>query len=113
LKNDLNIQTLLDRISQYGDEIAFKQLFNHFANGLSRFTYSILKNKELSEEVVSDLFFNIWVYRTKISEIENFKSYIFTSARNISFNYLDKEKRNMTILLKDIIVPVPINEILY
>jgi RNA polymerase sigma-70 factor (ECF subfamily) len=111
LKNDLNIQTLLNRISLNGDEIAFKQLFNHFANGLSRFTYSILKNRELSEEVVSELFFNIWVHRAKISEIENFKAYLFTSARNISLNYLNKEKRNRAVLLEDIIVPLQINEI--
>lgn len=111
MKNDLNIQTLLDRISLNGDEMAFKQLFGLFENGLSRFTYSILKNKELSEEVVSDVFFKIWVHRAKISEIENFKAYLFTSARNISINYLNKEKRDKALLLEDIIVPLPFNEI--
>jgi len=111
LKNDLNIQALLDRISLNGDEMAFKQLFGLFENGLSRFTYSILKNKELSEEVVSDVFFKIWVHRAKISEIENFKAYLFTSARNISLNYLNKEKRDKALLLEDIVVALPINEI--
>ncbi len=111
MKNDINTQTLLDRISLNGDEIAFKQLFSLFSSGLSRFTYSILKNKELSEEVVSDVFFKIWVHRTKISEIENFKAYLFTSARNISLNYLNKEKRDRAVLLEDVVVPLPINEI--
>ena len=111
MKNDHNIQALLDQISLNGDETAFQQLFQLFSDGLSRFTYSILKNKELSEEAVSDVFFKIWVHRTKISEIENFKAYIFTSARNISLNYLNKEKRERAVSLEDIIVPLPINEI--
>jgi len=111
LKNDTNIQTLLNRFSLYGDEIAFKQLVYHFTNGLLRFTYSLLKNKELSEEVVSDVFYKIWLHREKISGIENFKAYIFTSARNMSLNYLDKQKRDISVLLDDIIVPLPINEI--
>lgn len=111
MKNDHNIQTLLDRISLNGDEMAFQQLFSLFSKGLSRFTNSILKNKELSEEVVSDVFFKIWLHRIKISEIENFKAYLYTSARNISLNYLNKEKRDKAVLLEDIIVPLPINEI--
>jgi len=111
LKNDLNIQTLLNRISLNGDEIAFQQLFSLFSNGLSRFSYSILKNKELSEEVVSDVFFKIWVHRKRINEIENIKAYLFTSTRNISLNYLSKEKRERAVLMEDIIVPLPINEI--
>lgn len=111
MRNDHNIQTLLDRISLNGDEIAFQQLFDLFANGLLRFTYSILKNKELSEEAVSDVFLKIWTHRNKISRIENFKAYIFTSARNISLNYLNKERRDRAVSLEDIIVPLPTNEI--
>ncbi len=82
-----------------------------YVNGLSRFTFSILKNKELSEEAVSDVFFRIWLQRAKISEIENFKAYIFTSSRNISLNYLDKEKRKKAVSLEDISVSLPIDEI--
>lgn len=111
MKNELNIQNLLYRVSTYSDEHAFQQLFEFYANGLSRFTFSILKNKELSEEAVSDVFFKIWLHRTKISEIQNFKAYLYTTSRNVSLNYLDKENRKRAISLDDISVSLPIDEI--
>ncbi len=111
MKNDLNIQNLLYRISIYDDEYAFQQLFEIYASGLSRFTFSILKNKELAEEAVSDVFFKIWVHRVKMAEIENFKAYLYATSRNISLNYLDKEKRKRAVSLDDINVILPIDEI--
>lgn len=111
LKNEPNIQNLLEKISGKGDEKAFRQLFEMFTPGLVRFSFSILKKKELSEEVVSDVFFKVWVHRVKMAEIENFKSYLFTSARNTALNYLDREKRNRAIQLEDLSVPLQVNEI--
>jgi RNA polymerase sigma-70 factor (ECF subfamily) len=111
LANDNKIQNVLNRISEKSDELAFRELFNLFSDGLYRFSFSILKNKELAEEVVSDVFFNIWVHRGTISKIESFKSYLFTSARNISLNYLQKEKRMKTIWMEDVSVSLFIDEI--
>jgi RNA polymerase sigma-70 factor (ECF subfamily) len=111
LKNEPNIQKLLERMSGKDDETAFRQLFELFTPGLLRFSFSILKNKELSEEVVSDVFFKVWVQRDRMVGIENFKAYLFTSSRNTALNYLDKEKRNRAIQLEDLSVPLQINEI--
>jgi RNA polymerase sigma-70 factor (ECF subfamily) len=111
LKNEPNIQELLERIGTRGDEIAFRQLFELYTPGLLRFSYSILKKKELAEEVVSDVFFKVWVHRAKLPEIENFKAYLFTSSRNTALNYLDKEKRNRAVQLEDIEVPLQLEVI--
>ena len=111
MKNDTHIQKLLDRISLEGDEKAFQQLFELYVDGLSRFSISILKNKELAEEAVSDVFFNVWVHRSKLSQIENFKAYLFASVRNTSLNYLEKEKRSKAIQLEDLSVTILIDEI--
>lgn len=111
MKNDPHIQELLEKIGKRSDETAFRQLFDLYTPGLLRFSYSILKKKELSEEVVSDVFFKVWVHRTKLPEIENFKAYLFTSSRNTALNYLDKEKRNRAVQLEDIEVPLQIDEI--
>lgn len=109
--NDTHIQKLLDRISLKGDEIAFRELFDIFVDGLTRFSFSILKNKSLAEEAVSDVFFSVWVHRSKLSQIENFKAYLFASVRNTALNYLDKEKRNKVIQLEDLSVPLLIDDI--
>lgn len=101
----------MERICTRGDEIAFRRLFDIYSPGLLRFSYSILKKKELAEEVVSDVFFKVWVHRSRLPEIENFKAYLFTSSRNTALNYLDKEKRNRAIQLEDIEVPLQLDEI--
>ena len=111
MNNEQTVQNLLNKISGKADELAFQQLFEFYIHGLSRFTYAILRNKELAEEAVSDVFFKIWIHRAKIEGIENFKAYLYTSARNTALNYLDKEKREKAILLEDIKVSMPINEI--
>lgn len=109
--NETHIQKLLDRISMEGDEKAFRQLFELYVDGLLRFSNSILKNKELAEEAVSDVFYNVWVHRNKLSQIENFKAYLFTSVRNTALNYLDKERRSKVIQLEDLSVSILIDEI--
>ena len=111
MNNDQTIQNLLNKISEKDDEHAFQQLFEFYVHGLFRFTFAILGNKELAEESVSDVFFKIWIHRSKIGGIESFKAYLYTSARNTALNYLDKEDRKKAISLDDINVSLPINEI--
>jgi len=111
LNNDQTIQNLLNKISEKDDEHAFQQLFEFYIHGLFRFTFAILGNKELAEEAVSDVFFKIWIHRAKIEGIENFKAYLYTSARNTALNYLDKEDRKKAISLDDLSVSLPINEV--
>jgi RNA polymerase sigma-70 factor (family 1) len=111
LRNERDIRILLHRISDNGDEIAFQELFELYVHGILRFSNSILRSKELSEEAVSDVFFNLWTHRAKLAKIENIKAYIYTSARNTSLNYLSKERREKAISLEDISVSLPINEI--
>lgn len=111
LKNEIYIQKLLDRISMEEDEKAFQQVFELYVDGLLRFSISILKNKGLAEEAVSDVFFNVWVHRSKLSQIENFKAYLFASVRNTALNYLEKERRSKVMQLEDLSVSILIDEI--
>lgn len=79
------------------DQLAYRQLFSQFYAKLSRFVMGFTKNKELTEEIVSDVFINIWRRRKNIEEIKNLKLYLYVSARNITFNYLKKLHRENLI----------------
>ena len=81
------------------DQLAYRQLFIQFYNKLSRFVMGFTKSKELTEEIVSDVFINIWRRRKNIGEIKNLKLYLYVSAKNITFNYLKKlHRENLTDL---------------
>src|SRR5512133_1408189 len=98
-------------MSGKSEGMAFKKLYDLIVPGLLRFSFSFLKNRQLSEEVVADVFFNVWVHRCKMKDIENIKVYLFTSAGNTALNYLNREKQNKVIQLDDISVPLQIEEI--
>lgn len=50
----------------------------------------ITKSKQLTEEIVQDIFLKIWMARETLAEIENFKAYLFIISRNHSLNVLRK-----------------------
>jgi RNA polymerase sigma-70 factor (family 1) len=87
-----HLYNLAERIAN-DDQLAYRQLFILFYNRLSRFVMGFTKSKELTEEIVSDVFINIWRRRKNIEGVRNLKLYLYVSAKNITFNYLKKLHR--------------------
>ena len=84
------------------DEKTFREFVNFYSDRLYHFAFSFLKNKGLAEEAVSDVFFNVWLKRERLEDIENIKSYLYTATRNTSLNYLDSENRKKAVSLDQI-----------
>ncbi len=82
---------LLKRIRN-NDQKALEQLFQKYYYSLCYFAKSFVKNADLAEEIVSDVFFNIWQGRYKLNIQNNFRSYIFIAIRNHSLKAIKKEK---------------------
>lgn len=101
---DLN--QLISHISLYDSEHSYEQLFKGLFPSLYRFSYCLLKSKELAEEVASDVMITLWRNRKKLSEVENIKVYAFVIARNLSLNILNKHAKQDLISLDDIEVDV-------
>lgn len=76
-----------------GNEQAYKDLFyNHFAN-LVGYAYGIVKDKEVAEDLVQELFVSFW-YEKKYSAVVNgLDGYLYRSTKNSCLNYLRDEKR--------------------
>ncbi|MBX2925237.1 MAG: RNA polymerase sigma-70 factor [Chitinophagaceae bacterium] len=86
------ILQLQEKIAISNDQQAYNDLFVLFYQSLKQFAFSFLKSKQLSEEVVSDVFIKIWQKRSSLHTIINLKLYLFTSTRNVALNYLKKQK---------------------
>ena len=88
---------LLRRIAG-GDQLAFGQLVERCNSMGYRFveTHLTVKRPELIEEVVCDVFLQLWLTRETLPAILNFENYLFILARNKGFNALKKELREMT-----------------
>ncbi|RVT78641.1 RNA polymerase sigma-70 factor [Flavobacterium sufflavum] len=73
-----------------GNEKAFSELFNTYCNDVYAYSLSMLKNQALAEEIVQDVFLNIWLHRDRLNADLSFKSYVFTITRNLTFNLISK-----------------------
>jgi len=101
-KNPLNphaVHELQQRIADYEDIAAYKKLFFYFFQPLKSFSYSITKSKETAEEVVSDIFIEIWAKRKQLNEIEDLKIYLYVSVRNASLRILKQTQKTSALSL--------------
>jgi len=75
-----------------GDSLAFELLFEQYSSKLFYFVNKYLNIKEESEEIVQDVFLNLWKHKKDIRSAEAFKSYLYKIALNNIRNYYIKKQ---------------------
>jgi len=88
----LNEREYFDRVAD-GDEVAFSIIFYHYTTRIHPLILKITRSKEVTEEIIQDVFVSLWKCREKLKEIDNCSAYIFTIATNKTYNYLKLEAR--------------------
>jgi RNA polymerase sigma-70 factor (family 1) len=78
-----------------GDEMAFTQLYLRFGKKLIHFSLSLVRSRELAEELVEDVFVKLWANRFHINEIENLTVYLYVAVKNRSLNMLSEKSREL------------------
>ncbi|MBL0744511.1 RNA polymerase sigma-70 factor [Chryseolinea lacunae] len=81
----------MSRIIQHDDYTAFQLLFKKMYSPLCQFCMKFVKAREVAEELVSDVFYNIWKNRSRLV-IASPKAYLFASVRNKGYDHLRKIK---------------------
>ena len=72
---------------------AFDVLFRKYSKKLSKFGFSILKSTEDTENLIQDVFLNLWENRNKVVKDSAIKSYIFTLTHNSAISIIRKKAR--------------------
>lgn len=88
--SQLSDQRLLDQIKN-GDQKAFKGIFDQYYNELFRFSLSMVRSEMICEEIVQDAFVYLWEKSGKIKITTSIKSYLYTTIKNKSINYIKNE----------------------
>lgn len=73
-----------------GNETAFSQIFNAYKRKLFAFTYRMVKQESVAEELVQEIFMKLWSNRFMLEKVENPNTYIFIIARNKTIDHLRK-----------------------
>ena len=90
---------LLDQVSE-GNEEAFASLFHAYRDKLFAFILKLSDSRQMSEDVVQEVFMKIWLKREVLSEIEYFNAYLFRVAHNHAINLLKRRSREILIRAK-------------
>lgn len=77
-----NEQELLFKLKQ-GDQAAFDVLYQHYSLKIYQNILRLVKQDDLAEELLQDVFMRIWEKRETINIDTSFKSYLFRVAHNL------------------------------
>jgi len=70
-------------------------IIKDYSNYVYSIIYRISKNSltlEDNEEILSEVFFKLWINRKKIKQFKTIKPYLGTITRNLTIDYLRKKK---------------------
>ncbi|MGL4293364.1 MAG: RNA polymerase sigma factor [Bacteroidales bacterium] len=95
-----SLNLLYDRIRS-SDKLAFDKLYKQMNFRLYTIAESVLRNPMLSEEVVSDVFIQLWMDREKRT-IQNIFTYLYIATRNKALDMREKELRHTSCSIDDI-----------
>jgi RNA polymerase sigma-70 factor (ECF subfamily) len=71
----------------------FSRFIESYSSDLFYYAYYLVKSKEEAEEIVSDVFLEVWQNRNKIEEIQNLKAWLLTITHNKAISFLRKKKQ--------------------
>lgn len=104
LKSGAELREIQRRLA-LNDAAALKELYGIFSDKLFQFAHALLRSRELAEEVVEDVFIQVWRKSRRIGEIENLSFYLYTATRNFCFNYHRKYRRNRPLNIDEVELP--------
>lgn len=103
-----NEKELLLQVTE-GNEAAFRQLFTEWHQHLAGYIYRITESKELTEDIVQDVFLKIWMVRETLAEVNDFRSFLLAVSRNQAFDVLKKQlkEKKLRLALEKESIPKP------
>ncbi|WP_423129637.1 RNA polymerase sigma-70 factor [Gaoshiqia sp. Z1-71] len=82
----INSKQLLD------DEQSFELMFRKYYVRLCGFANKFIANQAEAEEIVQEVFLNIWSKRDRLKLDHEIKPYLFKSVQNLCFNFIEHRK---------------------
>lgn len=91
MKKVVNPGTWLKQLCA-GEESAYEILFNEYYQILAHFAMKYIPNVEICEDIIHDVFMDIYKHKRTFENINSLKSFLYLAIRNSCLNHLDHEK---------------------
>lgn len=92
--------------------LQFESLFRNYYKILRSYAYRFVNDKEIAEDIVQDVFFEVWKKRADLSLNDSLKGYLFKAVYNISINYLNSSSYLRSTSLNSVVEQDLINRFL-
>lgn len=89
-----------DRLSylvKKGDKKAFRQIYNAYYKQLLLVGKKYLKDIQMAEDAVQDIFVKLWLGREEIDPSKSLQSFLFTCLKNHVLNMIKSRKRRILL----------------
>jgi len=75
-----------------GDVKSYSELHSRLFSGLFEYARKIVKDDDVANDLIQELFVKLWTKRASIGEIDNVRAYLLTSIRCSAINYIKRQK---------------------
>jgi RNA polymerase sigma-70 factor (ECF subfamily) len=82
---------------QQGNECAFTDLYHQHSKTLYRKILRMVNDEEIAKELLQDLFMRLWENREKVDASKSFRSYLYTIAVNLVYDYFRKAAKQKEV----------------
>lgn len=97
----MNPEMLLLKNISRGDHDSFKTLYEQYYNRLFAFARYYVRQPEIAEDVVSEVFFDLWKRKEAASSIGCFDAFIYRAIKNKCLNQINSGYNRYTNLIEN------------
>lgn len=73
-----------------GDKKAFELFYGFYRPQLYGYVFKLVRSHEVSQEIFQDIFIRLWKQREQIDPQQSVRSYLYTIAQNLVYDYYKK-----------------------
>ena len=84
-----------------GNTRRFQLLMEVTSDELLHYALSFVRNQEIAEELISDVYVKIWHKRSELPNIQNIRSYLFIAVKNSCLSHLRKMKNEKIVFIDE------------
>jgi RNA polymerase sigma-70 factor (ECF subfamily) len=87
-------QDLIEQLKT-GDETAFEIIFTRYFEKLCLFAESIVKNHDIAEDIVEDIFLQLWINCQTNPVLVSLKSYLYQCVYHNAVKSVSRQRKNV------------------
>ena len=97
----ITVYELQQLVAFKNDTGAFEKLYLKFYKDLHQFASSIIHSSHIAEEIVSDVFVQVWKKRHSLADIRQLRVFLYVAVKNQSLTYLYKAKKQKVCWIEE------------